>query len=252
MKHPAANPTPPAEKQGMQGIVRLRVVALLLIVLFVGVIALPPDLTLLMVVENGPVEMLSAIGLLGAAFWLFCRAGRDGSGQPIAAGFLVLLLGLRELDFHARFTIMGVFKTKYYLSPLVPAGEKIIVSVLMVMIIFIAIRYIVGNFRRFTLALRRRHPAALALLAAFGYGLLGKGLDSLATPLEPPIAWFSADPKLVLRTMEEFTELGVPLCILLAVWYTSSPDGMDEREKGSPEAEKTTGYSHTIDQGQRH
>jgi len=104
--------------------VRLRVVALLLFVLYVGVILLPPDLTLMMVVENGPVEMLSAVGLLGAAFWLFCRTGRNTSGQPITAGFLVLLLGLRELDFHARFTTMGVFKTKYYLSPLVPAGRR--------------------------------------------------------------------------------------------------------------------------------
>ena len=70
-----------------------------------------------------------------------------------------------------------------------------------------------------------------ALLAAFGYGLLGKGLDSLATPLEPLIAWYSTNPKLVLRTMEEFTELGVPLCILLAVWHTSSLAGMNDRDR---------------------
>jgi len=229
MKHLAATPNKTTGKSGIAGIVRLRVIALLLVILFVIVIALPPDLTLLMVVENGPVEMLSAIGLLGAALWLFCRAGRDGSGQPVAAGFLVLLLGLRELDFHARFTTMGIFKTKYYLSPLVPAGEKIIVSLLMVAILFIAIRFVIGNTGRFILALRRRRPAALALLAAFGYGLLGKGLDSLATPLEPPIAWFSANPKLVLRTAEELTELGVPLCLLLAVWYSSSLAGMDDR-----------------------
>ena len=183
MKHLAATPNGTTGKSGIAGIVRLRVIALLLVILFVIVIALPPDLTLLMVVENGPVEMLSAIGLLAAAFWLFCRAGRDPSGQPVAAGFLVLLLGLRELDFHARFTTMGVFKTKYYLSPLVPAGEKIIVSLVMAVIVFIAIRFVIGSFRRFTLALRRRRPAALALLAAFGYGLLGKGLDSLATQL---------------------------------------------------------------------
>lgn len=231
MKHLAATPNGTTGKSGIAGIVRLRVIALLLVILFVIVIALPPDLTLLMVVENGPVEMLSAIGLLAAAFWLFCRAGRDPSGQPVAAGFLVLLLGLRELDFHARFTTMGVFKTKYYLSPLVPAGEKIIVSLVMAVIVFIAIRFVIGSFRRFTLALRRRRPAALALLAAFGYGLLGKGLDSLATPLELPIAWFSANPKLVLRTAEEFTELGVPLCILLAVWHTSSLAGMNDRDR---------------------
>jgi len=233
MKYLAAHPILPAEKDGTDRIVRLRVVALLLFVLYVGVILLPPDLTLMMVVENGPVEMLSAVGLLGAAFWLFCRTGRSTSGQPITAGFLVLLLGLRELDFHARFTTMGVFKTKYYLSPLVPAGEKTIVSLLMVATLFIALRFVVANTGRFILALRQRQPAALALLAAFGYGLLGKGLDSLATPLERPIAWFSADPKLVLRTLEEFTELGVPLCILLALWYTSSPAGIDEQEKDS-------------------
>lgn len=233
MKHLAATHVKAAAQQCPHGIVRLRVIALLLVVLFGGVIVLPPDLTLMMVVENGPVEMLSAVGLLGAALWLFCRAAREGAGQPVAAGFLVLLLGLRELDFHARFTTMGVFKTKYYLSPLVPAGEKTIVSLVMAVIGFIAIRFAIGNFGRFTLALRQRQPAALALLAAFGYGLVGKGLDSLATPLERPIAFFSADPKLVLRAMEEIAEFGLPLCLLLAIWSASSPPVTDERDKGS-------------------
>jgi hypothetical protein len=190
-------------------------------ILVVGMNLLPPDMTLLMVVENGPVEMLSAVGLLAAAFWLFCRAGRDASGQPISAGILVLLLGLRELDCHARFTTMGVFKTKYYISPAVPAGEKAIVSFIMICILIIAIRYLTHNFSRFVLALRLRQPAALAILAAIGYALLGKGLDSFSTPLEPIIDLFSSNPKLFLRAAEECVELGTPICILLALYYTS-------------------------------
>ena len=249
MKHLTAIPVKAAARQGPHGIVRLRVIALLLVVLFGGVIVLPPDLTLIMVVEHGPVELLSAVGLLGAALWLFCRAVRDGSSQPGAAGFLVLLLGLRELDFHARFTTMGVFKTKYYLSPLVPAGEKMIVSLLMAVIVFIAIRFVIINFGRFTLALRQRQPAAVAILAAFGYGFAGKGLDSLATPLERPIAWFSADPKLVMRTMEEIMELGVPLCLLLAIWSASSPPGMDERDKGREGRDDSGGRKNREDWG---
>ena len=204
-----------------QYIVRLRVVAMVVAILTVGINLLPPDLTLLMVVENGPVEMLSAVGLLAAAFWLFCRVGRDASGQPISAGILVLLLGLRELDFHARFTTMGVFKTKYYISPAVPAGEKAIVSFIMICILIIAVRYLTHNFGRFVLALRQRQPAALAILAAIGYGLLGKGLDSFSTPLEPIIALFSSNPKLFLRTAEECVEFGAPICILLALYYSS-------------------------------
>lgn len=204
-----------------QFVVRLRVVAMVVAILTVGINLLPPDLTLLMVVENGPVEMLSAVGLLAAAFWLFCRAGRNASDRPISAGILVLLLGLRELDFHARFTTMGVFKTKYYLSPAVPAGEKAIVSFIMICIIIIAVRYLTHNFGRFVIALRLRQPVAMAILAAIGYGLLGKGLDSLSTPLEPLITLFSSDPKLFLRTAEECIEFGAPICILLALYYSS-------------------------------
>lgn len=204
-----------------QYIVRLRVVAMVVAILTVGINLLPPDLTLLMVVENGPVEMLSAVGLLAAAFWLFCRVGHDASGQPISAGVLVLLLGLRELDFHARFTTMGVFKTKYYISPAVPAGEKAIVSFIMICILIIAVRFLMHNFSKFVLALRQRQAAALAILAAIGYGLLGKGLDSLSSPLEPIITLFSSNPKLFLRTAEECIEFGAPICILLALYYSS-------------------------------
>ena len=195
--------------------------AMVVSTLTVGINLLPPDLTLLMVVENGPVEMLSAVGLLAAAFWLFCRVGRDASDQPISAGILVLLLGLRELGFHARFTTMGVFKTKYYISQAVPASEKAIVSLIMICVLIIAIRYLTHNFGRFILALRLRQPAALAIMAAIGYGLLGKGLDSFSTPLEPIIALFTSEPKLFLRSAEECIELGTPICILLAVYYTS-------------------------------
>ncbi len=196
--------------------------AMLVSILVVGINLLPADLTLLMVVENGPVEMLSAAGLLAAAFWLFCRAGRDAPGQPISAGFLVLLLGLRELDFHARFTTMGVFKTKFYVSPAVPAGEKAIVSFIMIGILIVAVRFLMHNFSPFVLALRQRQPAALAILAAIGYALLGKGLDSFSTPLEPILALITSNPKLFLRAAEECIELGLPICILLALYYTSS------------------------------
>ena len=49
----------------------------------------------------------------------------------IAVFIPVLLMGMRELDFHSRFTTMGVFKLRFFSSDTVPLSEKLIVTALL-------------------------------------------------------------------------------------------------------------------------
>ncbi len=191
----------------------------LVLVLTAGLNLLPSGLAILIVKENGPIEDLSALGYFLVAWWL-ARAGwllrvKDG----FSAGFLIALLGLRELDMHTRFTTMGIFKTRYYISPQVPGGEKLIVSIIVLIIFVIAIRYLYRNTRELWTELHRWSMSAISLAAAACCIIVSKMLDSLSGPIEPLVACFSNEPRTVLRISEETLELAIPAYLLLAAYF---------------------------------
>jgi hypothetical protein len=135
----------------------------------------------------------------------------------------VLLLGLRELDFHARFTTMGIFKTRYYISPEVPLAEKLVVSVIVIVISIVAIRYMRQKYSSFLEGFRQRSLPAMAIFLAGCSAVLSKSLDSFSGPIEWLISLFRNDISgMALQVMEESIELAIPAFILIAI-YSSSP-----------------------------
>lgn len=191
----------------------------LVFALTAGLNLLPSGLAILIVKENGPIENLSALGYFVVAWWL-ARAGwllrvKDG----FSAGFLIALLGLRELDMHTKFTTMGIFKTRYYISSKVPGGEKLIVSVIVLIILAIAIRYLYRNAGELWMELRSWSMSAISLAAAGCCIVVSKMLDSLSGPIEPLVACFSNEPRTVLRISEETIELAIPIYLLFAAYY---------------------------------
>lgn len=189
------------------------------IVLSLLINLLPQEMAAYLVRENGLVEMLTALGYIAGAGWLFLVAGRGQINDGASAGLVVVLLGLRELDFHARFTTMGVFKTRYYISPEVPGDEKLIVSLIMICILVIVARFLRRNFATFWDGLRQRDMSALSLGLAVGSGLLSKVLDSFSGPLRKLVAHVHNDPRTFLRVIEETMELAIPIFILFAIYY---------------------------------
>lgn len=190
---------------------------------------LPIDLAIALVKENGPVETLSAAGYFFVAFRLVLEAWRGRIRDGFSAGVLATMLGLRELDFHARFTTMGIFKTRYYISDQVPAGEKIIVSWIVMLLLAVAIRYCKRNIGPFWHALRSHRMHAIAFSLSLGCIVVSKMLDSLSWPFEPLAAWFSNEPKHFLRVAEENLELAIPLYMLLSMHYFIRPDSDEKR-----------------------
>lgn len=184
---------------------------------------LPTDLAAILVKENGPVETLSATGIFVAAFWLFLEGWRGRIGDGYSAALLVSTLGLRELDFHTRFTTMGIFKTRFYISDQVPGGEKIIASLIVMLILVLAMRYGKRNILPFWHALRSRRMYAITLGLSLGCIVVSKMLDSYTGPIEPLVACFSIDPRIYLRVVEETLELAIPLYLLLSIHYFTRP-----------------------------
>jgi hypothetical protein len=193
---------------------------------------LPTALAVTIVQENGPVENLSALGYFIAAPWLFWETWLLRIRDGFSAGFLIALLGLRELDFNSRFTTMGIFKTRYFISPKVPGGEKLIVTAILLVIFVIAIRYFRRNIFAFLEALRLRRMYAVSLVCSAFCIVASKILDSFSGPIEPLVACFSSEPRIVLQISEETIELAIPIYLLLAVYWYICLSGKD-KESGN-------------------
>lgn len=197
----------------------IRTVFLIVLILAVAINMMPDELALDMVIENGPVELLTAVGYFCAAFWLILLPLFQPERKTASSGVMVLLLGLRELDFHSKFTTMGVLKSRYYLSPEVPVVEKTIVSVLMIALLIVAIRFLQLNYRKFLEGIKAREATAINAGLAIAIAVASKIMDSNSASMHWIAALYHDNPALSMQINEEVIELAVPLFFLLAVFH---------------------------------
>ncbi len=187
------------------------------------VLILPPDLREWVIKENGPIENASVVGYLLAVCWLCITGFRRRSVQGyFLSALLVFSLALRELDFHERFTTMGIFKTLFYVSPKVPITEKIIVSTI-VLTIFAALFWYVKKYGSGLIqALRRRENWAICITIAIALAGITKTLDGSSGGInECCLSFLHLNSATVAWVSEEVLELAIPLFILLAIYYTT-------------------------------
>lgn len=198
------------------------VVVVALLIAVIGM--MPSEMAVMVVKEHGPVELLTSVAYLVAAVWLFGLALKRGKTACFPAAFVILLLGMREMDFHSKFTTMGVFKTRYYISPEVPMGEKAVVTIIMIGILYVAFRFVAANFKPFIFDLRNGRISSRMVAMAIGFGVVSKIFDSMSGPIRKVVAIFHSDPRTFLRGAEETLELAIPFFILLAIyhWYGES------------------------------
>lgn len=192
---------------------------------------LPGKLAAETIREGGVVETISAYGYFLFCIFLFHFRREKIYTDSIAPAIFLLLLGLRELDFHARFTSMGIFKSRFYISPEVPLQEKLIAVLLVVAILVYGIRYIRSTLSGFVLYLRRWEPFAWATAAGIFLIVSSKFIDSNDEIL---IFLFSTmdNPKVVVRTIEECMELCIPFFFILGlIEYCKLQLGQRERER---------------------
>src|SRR5690606_39112415 len=76
--------------------------------------------------EDGPIEAFSAVGYFICATLLLFWAGR-GFWRVWCMPVAVIAMGLRELDFHVRFSQINVTKLRFYTSSTVPGVGTLIV-----------------------------------------------------------------------------------------------------------------------------
>jgi hypothetical protein len=182
-----------------------------------------------LVLEDGPIEMATAVLYLIAAVMFWKRS--EGARWSIYHSGAILLLagGLRELDLHNRITSAYVFNTRYFVSEVVPAWELLIVMVTLAGLCFVFLDLVQRGWRDFIGGLRRGERHALAIAGGISLMTFTVGLDRLQgfvrNTYGPPLA----DVVFGMWFIEETLELIIPLLFFGALPHAPSEPALARR-----------------------
>jgi len=168
--------------------------------------------------EGGVVESMSAIGyFICIALLLYRRREKPNIKGYWQVILVLLIFGLRELDFHNRFTTMSFTKFNFYRSLDVPIIEKIIGGGV-VLLFFYSVFYLVKNyFSIFIRAIKEINPAAVGMLFAALFLFMSEALDGLGRRLSGVGIGIGNNIDLLTKNIEEMVELGIPLMFIIAI-----------------------------------
>ncbi|MFP4161398.1 MAG: hypothetical protein ACLFMW_07280 [Ectothiorhodospira sp.] len=190
------------------------IVFLLLAGLYLATMPLTGEARDLWLKEWGIVEVASALG------YAACLALIAWRRHVIALWPFVVMIGffmLRELDFDKQFTTMGIFKSRFYISPEVPLMEKLVGGAILLGLVLTGILILRRYTRPLLSGLRTGSAVAWGGLLAFGGLVLAKSIDGLPRKLDAIGIGITDQTARHAGGFEEVLELGIPLIILLAL-----------------------------------
>ncbi len=167
--------------------------------------------------EGGVVETLSAAGYFMAVALLLFQMVKQRYSKGWSLCVMLLGFGLRELDFDKRFTTMGIFKSRFYLSNEVMIGEKMI-GVLISALFLVCLFFLLKTFARsFIEDIKARKGQSLTLLMALVFMVSSKSIDGLGRKLKPLGIVLSDSVRSLAGVIEESMELMIPLLFIVAI-----------------------------------
>ncbi len=172
--------------------------------------------------ENGPIEMMSAAGYVVAVVFFLIKFRRSATALwyfPL----LMLAMGLRELDFHVRFTTINMTKARYFFTEGVPPGEKAVVAAVLLVLACAGVTMLVKEGRAFWTSLKQRQPAGVGVSLAIMLGVCSLVLDALPRKLLKWGITVSDFPSFAISVLEEVVELGIPLMLLVTIAFVRAP-----------------------------
>ncbi|PWQ99878.1 hypothetical protein [Leucothrix pacifica] len=168
--------------------------------------------------EGGIVESLSALGYFVCAALMLLMGGWHYVKKYHYLFMLVLLFGMRELDFDKRFTTMGIFKSKFYASSDVPMIEKVIGLIVIAIFFYIVFRLVKNHLKDFITGVLRFSPAHLAVFFAMSFIFISKTLDGIARKLGGFGITIEQSASVYFQALEEILEMGIPVLLMLSVY----------------------------------
>lgn len=167
--------------------------------------------------EGGVVETFSVLGYFACFFYVLYRGKFSFLRKFWYIHATFILFAFRELDFHKKFTTMGIFKSKFYLSPQVPVVEKFFASMVLMLLLLIAYLIVKNHGKSFWQGIRERNFFALTLSLPILLLIVSKSIDGLARKLSGLGIEVSHNIDRFASSVEEVFELGIPVMFLIAM-----------------------------------
>jgi len=164
--------------------------------------------------ENGIIETISAIAYFLAALLMILKGGWAYVKEYNYFFILVIMMGLRELDFDKKFTSMGIFKSKFYLSHDIAFSEKLIGLFVIIILLYSIISVITNHAKGFFTHIKNFSSIHIGILLIIVFAVFSKTIDGIARKLRDFNIILQEQTVLIFESIEEILELGIPLFII--------------------------------------
>ncbi len=195
-------------------IVTIFTIATLLIVSFIFKIYEYP----LWIKEGGIIETLSVVGYFLCVVFILLKGGWSYIKKYYYFFILIILFGLRELDFDKRFTTMGIFKSKFYVSGSVPMIEKFMGLLVIAVLLYFIVSIFKNHSQGFASKIKKLSPVHVGALITFLTMVFSKSIDGIARKLGYLNIIMDEQTAGCFEVLEEVLELGIPLLILATLF----------------------------------
>lgn len=176
--------------------------------------------------EGGVVETISAAGYFITALYILFLGNSRYLKQHSYFFVMLLLFGMRELDFHKRFTSVNLFKSRLYLGDIGSTADRIIGLIVIAIVLYVAFSIIKNHWRLFVQNVKIHEDIAMGSLAVIL--LLGfvRSLDGMGRKMLSFGIALNDNCKVHIVDLEEILEMGIPLMlfILFAVFLARHPE----------------------------
>jgi len=163
--------------------------------------------------EGGWVESMSVLGHLLCAALIIYKGKFHYLRRFHYFFLLIIFFLLRELDFDKRFTTMGIFKIKLYLSEAVPFIEKLLGAMVVVLLLYVVSMILWRHLGQFRLGLKHRSPVSVGALIAVVLMFVSKFLDGIGRKLRGFDIAISDTMGATFEATEEILELGLSMVV---------------------------------------
>ncbi len=165
--------------------------------------------------EGGIIEVASAIGYFLCVLLILYKGKINYLRKYYYFILLFIMSGFRELDFHKRFTTMGILKIKFFISPSVPFTEKLVGFLIVLLLLHVLISIYKNHFRQFIEGLKNYSSISIGVFIVLLLLGISKTLDGISRKLGSFEIEIGSQIAIHLAALEEVLELGIPMFLLL-------------------------------------
>ena len=182
---------------------------------------MPPAQQEQFLMENGPVELFSALGYLVCIALIVGLMGLRTALKYWYVCLLLIALTLRELDMDKAPFSAGLLKSKQYFDPMIPVFEKAMALAILIVLATAIIITVRNHFSAWLAGLLRLDGLAWCIFGSLGFAATTKLADGIGRKLGALNIHASTEFLSLAFIYEEVGEAGIPIMIALAILIAS-------------------------------